>query len=224
MISEPMAQMVEPGFVVDSADLAQEIISSFESLAKSGMLGASVGDVSLRMPGADSMLITPATPFVEHVDESDLIEVGMNGRLLHKRGRPTFSMQIHLAIYKQRPDVNAIVHCHAPVATVLGICELPIPPVTFDAVPFVDLPRVPAAIVQDGQWAQEVAAHLAGGAPAALLLNNGIVAVGEDARQAVRRTLALEETARILVVCYLLQQVPVALPSQAVEILRDSLF
>jgi ribulose-5-phosphate 4-epimerase/fuculose-1-phosphate aldolase len=218
-----MAQMVEPGFVVDSADLAQEIISSFESLAKSGMLGASVGDVSLRVPGADSMLITPLTPLVEHVDESDLIEVGMNGRLLHKRGRPTFSMQMHLAIYKQRPDVNAIVHCHAPVSTVLGICELPIPPVTFDAIPFVDLPRVPAAIVQDGQWAHEVAAHLAGGAPAALLLNNGIVAVGEDARQAVRRTLALEETARILVVCYLLQQVPVALPSQAVEILRDSL-
>lgn len=224
MIGESMARVVEPAVLVGSTNLALEIISSFESLAKSGILGASVGDVSLRVPGADSMLITPSTPFVEHVDESDLVEVGMNGRLLHKRGRPTFLMQMHLAIYKQRPDVHAIVHCHAPVATVLGICELPIPPVTFDAVPFVDLPRVPAAFVQDGQWAQEVAAHLAGGAPAALLLNNGIVAVGVDARQAVRRTLALEETARILVVCYLLQQVPVALPSQAVEILRDSLF
>jgi len=224
VIGESMARVVEPAVLVGSTNLALEIISSFESLAKSGILGASVGDVSLRVPGADSMLITPSTPFVEHVDESDLVEVGMNGRLLHKRGRPTFLMQMHLAIYKQRPDVHAIVHCHAPVATVLGICELPIPPVTFDAVPFVDLPRVPAALVQDGQWAQEVGAHLAGGAPAALLLSNGIVAVGEDARQAVRRTLALEETARILVVCYLLQQVPVALPSQAVEILRDSLF
>jgi len=202
--------------------LAQQIISAFNSLARSSLLGTSVGDVSVRMFGTDSILITPEMPFVEELTINDLLEVTMGGRIMHRRGRPSFSQQMHLAIYRQRPDVKAIVHSHAPVATVLGICELPIPPVTVDAVPFVDLPRVPA-FLRDGQWAQEVSARLAGEAPAALLLNHGIVTIGTNLQQAVRRTLALEETARILVLCYLLQQVPVTLPPEVVEILRQAL-
>jgi L-fuculose-phosphate aldolase len=207
---------------IESVDYSvRELLSAVESLAKSGLLGASLGDVSVRLPGADHMLITPLVALVEKIDESELLEVA-GTRIVRKRGRPSFSMQMHLAIYRLRPEVNAIVHIHAPVATVLGLCELPIPPVTFDAVPFVDLPRVPASTLEQGQWPQEVANYLKNGAPAALLLNNGIVTVGEDSRQAVRRALSLEETSRILVICYLLQQVPVALPAQVVEILRDS--
>lgn len=225
MVSEFLAQTLERTVVEngdDSKHMALQLVAAVDNLAKSGLLGASAGDASMRLPGEDSMLVTPLAPFVEGLSVADVVEIA-NGRIVHRRGRPSFSMQMHLEVYKRRPDVNAIVHCHAPVATVLGICELPIPPVTFDAVPFVDLPRVPASVTEDSHWPQEVAARLAGSAPAALLLNNGIVTVGDDIRQAVRRTLALEETARILVVCYLLQQVPVTLPAAAVEILRNSL-
>ncbi len=203
--------------------LAEQIISAFGDLARSGLLGASVGEISLRMPGTDQILATPPIPFVEELAASDLLQVTMDGRIVHKRGRASFSLQMHLAIYGQRPDVHAIVHSHAPVATVLGICVLPIPPVTFDAVPFVDLPRVSASNTQDSQWVREVSGRLAAGAPAALLLNHGIVTVGADLHEAVRRTLALEETARIVVVCHLMRQIPTALPAQAVEILRDTL-
>jgi ribulose-5-phosphate 4-epimerase/fuculose-1-phosphate aldolase len=201
---------------------AEQILAAAEELARSGLLSASLGDVSVRLPGADHMLVTPLKPFAERLTVGDLLEVA-EGRVLHKRARPAFSTQMHMAIYKARADVQAIVHCHAPVATVLGICELPIPPFTLDAVPFADLPRVPVSAIEGGRWPQEVAARLAGGAPAALLIGTGIVAVGEDLRQAVRRALALEDTARILVVCHLLQQVPVALPAPAVSILRDAL-
>lgn len=213
---------IADSYILPGEQMAGQIVSATESLAKSGLLGASLGDISARLPGMDRMLITPWVTMVEKLDASDLVEIE-GGRMVRKRGRPSFSMQMHLAIYRSRPDVNAIVHIHAPVATVLGICDLPIPPVTFDAVPFVDLPRVPASALDQNQWPQKVANHLQGRAPAALLLNNGMVTVGEDLRQAVRRALSLEETARILVVCYLLQQVPVTLPAEAVEILRDSL-
>jgi len=225
VIVEPVADTVEyatDSHVAPPENLVEQLMSAVDSLAKSGLLGASQGDISVRLPGTDHMLITPLAAFAEKLDASDLIEIA-GARPVRKRGRPSFSMQMHLAIYRSRPDVNAIVHSHAPVATVLGICELPIPPVTFDAVPFVDLPRVPASALEQGQWPQEVANCLQGGAPAALLLNNGVVTVGEDLRQAVRRTLSLEETARVLVVCYLLQQIPVTLSARAVEILRDSL-
>ncbi len=221
-VADAVTEFAADIHIVPTDDAPRQILMAADSLARSGVLGGSLGDLSVRLPGIDHMLITPEAALVEKLHESDLIEVA-GSRIVRKRGRPSLSMQMHLAIYRARPDVNAIVQVHAPVATVLGICELPIPPVTFDAVPFVDLPRVPAATLEQGQWPQAVADHLKGGSPAALLLHHGIVAVGEDLPQAVRRALSLEDTSRILVVCYLLQQVPVPLPAEAVEILRDFL-
>jgi len=225
MVDEAVIKVVEyPAlYSADNAteQFVEQLISASSDLGKSGLLGSASGDLSVRLPGDAGILATPLVPFVEQLTPADLLEVSMNGHLIHKRGRPSFSLQMHLAIYKQRPDVIAIAHSHAAVATVMGICELPIPPVTFDSIPFVDLPRVPAAIAHDTQWGQTVATHLAGGAPAALLVNEGVVTLGADLRTAVRRMLALEETARILVVCYLLQQVPATLPPSAVDILRE---
>jgi ribulose-5-phosphate 4-epimerase/fuculose-1-phosphate aldolase len=217
-------QVVSPVEKEQQQRLAQRIVSAFSTLARSALLATTVGDMSVRMPDTDTILMAPPRPFVEELTLKDLLEVTMGGRIVGRRGRPGFSAQVHLAIYGQRPDVKAVVHSHAPMATVLGLCELRTPPVTVDAVPFADLPRVPSSIPPDRQWVEEVATHLAGGAPAALLLNHGIVTVGENLREAVRRTLALEETSRILVTCHLLQRVPPSLPPDAVEILRGLSF
>jgi ribulose-5-phosphate 4-epimerase/fuculose-1-phosphate aldolase len=200
--------------------LVQQLITAFGDLAKSGLFGAAAGDASVRIPGTDRILVTPHMPILEQPRPGALLEVALDGRVLGKRGHPTLDAQIHLAIYKQRPEAAAIVHVHAPFATVLGICELPVPPVTFDAIPFMDIPRVPVCGLAGSQRAEEVAARLTDGAPAALLLHQGIVTVGMDLRQAVRRAVELEETARILVICQLLNQIPVTVPGEVVEILK----
>ena len=201
--------------------LARQVVSAFHELAKTSLLSVTTGDLSVRIPQSNSILITPHTPFVEPIAQHELLEIALSGRLVHRRGRPSFREQIHLEIYRRRPDVQAIVHNHAPLATVLGVCDLPVPPVTLDAIPFVDLPRVPAVGVLVEQWPASIAAALAQGAPAALLINDGVIAVGSDLQQAVRRTLAFEETARILVVARLLQMVPSSLPPEAVEALKQ---
>ncbi|MBM4431375.1 MAG: class II aldolase/adducin family protein, partial [Chloroflexi bacterium] len=72
------------------------------------------------------------------------------------------------------------------------------------------------------QYAQEVAAQLTEGVPALLLLHHGLTAVGMDLCQAVRRAVGLEQTARILVICHLLNQTPCAAPTEVVEILKHS--
>jgi len=208
----------------EKAAVAGQVVSAFRSLGRSCSLAASSGDVSMRVPGTGAILVTPLRPFAEELTVKELLEVTMSGRLAGRRGRPGLSVQIHLAIYRQRLDVQAVVHCHAPMATVLGLCNLSIPPVTVDTVPFTDLPRISVSVPLDRRWAEDVAAHLEDGVPGALLLNEGIVTVGENLRQAVSRTLAVEETARILVTCDLLQRVPASLPPGAVDILRQMPF
>ncbi len=170
----------------------------------------------------DTILITPCMPFIEGIAANELLELKMEGRIIGKGGNPTFAQRMHLAIYNAKKDMRAIVYCKAPMATVLGICQLPIPPITVDAVPFADLPRTPSHPLLQQQWLYGVAAKLVQEAPAALPLNEGIVTVGLDLQQAVRRAIALEETARILVLCHSLHQTPSILPPEAIEILRTS--
>jgi ribulose-5-phosphate 4-epimerase/fuculose-1-phosphate aldolase len=203
------------------AALAGQLIGAFSELARSALLSVTTGDISVRMPEEDSILITPHIPFVEPIADRDLLQITLRGRIVHKRGRASFREQLHLEIYRQRPDVHAVVHNHAALATILGLCDLPIPPVTLDAVPFIDLPRVATAGEPLNELPGRLASALTCGAPAALLVNDGAVAVGCDLQQAVRRTLALEETARILVVARLMQMVPTSLPPEAVEALKQ---
>lgn len=202
---------------------AQQVVATLHDLGGSRLLGTCVGDVSVRIAGTDRFLATWEVPFLQKLNVDQLLEATMDGEILHKRKHATFSLQMHAAVYVQRPDVQAIVHSHAPFATVLGVCDLPIPPVTFDSLPFLDVPRVAPSAPSEVRWPQEAAQALADGAVAALLVHHGIVTVGTHLWQAVRRTLVLEETARILVIAHLLRQVPSTLAPEAVEILGQAL-
>lgn len=199
----------------------REIISAWNTLARSGLLGGSTGDVSLRIGRAETVWITPHIPFVEPVAVGDLLEITLEGRVRRRRARPSASALMHLGIYRRRPGVQAIVHSRAPFVTLLGVCEVPVPPVTLDSIPFTDLPRVSVGVTDKQEWPDRVSNALADGAVAALLLHGGMVTVGADLTQAVRRALALEETARVLVLSHLLHQVPSSLSPEEVETLRQ---
>lgn len=118
---------------------------------------------------------------------------------------------------------GAIVHTHAPFATVMGVCELPVPPVTFDAFPFGNLPRVEVSAHAAHRWPEDVATQMADGANAALLIHDGTIAVGVHLPEVVKRPLAFEETARMLVLAHLLGQLPRSLPPEAMQLLRQVL-
>lgn len=210
------------GIVPDAnEDAASQLLSARATLTDCGSLAGCVGQLSVRIPDSELALVTPHTSLAVPLARAALQEMTLDGRILHKRARPVFSAQVHLEIYKKRPDVGAIVHTHAPYATLMGICALPVPPVTFDAIPFGKLPRVEVSEQTFERWPQEVAAEMADGASAALLIHDGTIAVGAHLSEVVRRTLALEETARILVLAHLLDQLPSSLPPEAVQILRQ---
>jgi L-fuculose-phosphate aldolase len=210
------------GIVPDARkDAASQLLSARANLTGCGSLAGCVGELSVRIPDTELALVTPHVSLAVPLQRSALQEMTLDGRILHKRARPAFSAQVHLEIYKQRPDVGAIVHTHAPFATVMGICALPIPPVTFDAIPFANLARVEISEHTADRWPQEVAAEMSGGAGAALLIHDGTIAVGAHLLEVVRRTIALEETARILVLAYLLDQLPSTVPPEAVQVLKQ---
>ena len=57
----------------------------------------------------------------------DICKVDYDGKQLAGTRKRTSEVLLHLAVYKHRPDVNAVVHCHPPHATAFAVAHEPIP-------------------------------------------------------------------------------------------------
>src|SRR5207253_240791 len=107
------------------------------------------------------------------------------GAPVHPMAPP--EIPLHQAIYQARPDVNSIVHSHAPYTLVFGATGLTPRAVSHEGACFVGRVRrfdLTSNTVLDITTGRAVAAAL-GVAPAVLLQNHGGVVVGKSLREAV---------------------------------------
>jgi L-fuculose-phosphate aldolase len=97
--------------------LREQIVDVGRRLYARGLVVAGDGNLSARLPD-DTILITPAGLGKGALHPDDLVVVTLEGERL--RGapgrRPSSEQLIHLAVYRQRPDVLACVHAHPPTA------------------------------------------------------------------------------------------------------------
>lgn len=91
-----------------------EIISVSNEIYDKGLVSGKSGNISARF--GDVVAITPTLKSLSNLNEEDIVLVDMEGNVLTK-GKPSSEVNMHLEIYKKRPDVNAIVHTHSPYAT-----------------------------------------------------------------------------------------------------------
>jgi L-fuculose-phosphate aldolase len=177
----------------DLAPLRGALVAAGRRLRASGLIAATEGNVSVRLP-SEALLITPAGRRKDELAEGDLVVVPLDAGATGapatpgaRGGRPSSDVAIHRAVYAARPDVRAIVHAHLPASLALTLAgEVPDPAALPETAFF--LPRVPfvpfGAPGSDALAAAVAAALAAGPAPypgAALLERHGAVAVGEAA-------------------------------------------
>lgn len=95
-----------------------EIISVSNEIYDKGLVSGKAGNISKRIKSSigDVVAITPTLTSLSNMKEEDIILVDINGNVLTK-GKPSSEVNMHLEIYKKRPDVNAIVHTHSTYAT-----------------------------------------------------------------------------------------------------------
>lgn len=197
--------------------LRRKLVATVDELFKAGLITPTGGNISVRLPGG--ALITPSGMHKGSLRPADLVEVDAAGRPKTPGARPSIETGMHLLVYARRPDVNAVIHTHAPMATLLGLVDLPVSPVTLDAVRFTDLPRIPFALPGSAELAESVAEGL-GASAAALLRNHGLLTVGADLRAAANVALALEEVAHLVITCKLLGREPSTIPPEAIAALK----
>jgi glutamate-1-semialdehyde aminotransferase/ribulose-5-phosphate 4-epimerase/fuculose-1-phosphate aldolase len=108
---------------------------------------------------------------------------------------PSIECGMHANIYRERPDVNAIVHTHQPYASALAFLRKPIPALTDEQVRFLgrQVAIVDYAPSGTGFLARNVQKKVAGGDNAFIIANHGIVALGTDPARAVFNMALLEK-------------------------------
>ena len=171
-----------------------EIVSIAQRMSSSGLSPGKSGNVSARIDGG--MLITPTgMPYAE-MRPADIVEVRMDGRVAPGQRVASSEWRVHLAIYKAREDVRAIVHTHSLNATALSCLHSGIPAFHYMVAEAGGDKIACAPYATYGT--EELARHAVkalGPRRACLLANHGAVTAGETLRKAYDLAAAVETLA-----------------------------
>ncbi len=178
--------------------LRSQVAQIARRLHAAGWVANHDGNVSVRA-GRDRFLITPTATSKAEITESMLILVDGKGALVEGTRKPPGETELHLAAYRARPDVDAVLHAHPPHATAFGVARVPLEPICLpEAV--VSLGRVPLApfAMPKTPLATEAVSRCAAEADAMLLPGNGVLTLGPDVALAFLRMELVEHLAKIL--------------------------
>ena len=83
------------------------------------------GNISIRLSETE-ILITPTCSRIGFIPFDDLVVIDYNGNLIRGNKKPTSEYLLHTNIYKERSDVNAVIHVHAPNCIALSLANIDI--------------------------------------------------------------------------------------------------
>ena len=99
-------------------EIVKSVVDVSRYIFERGLVPGKAGNVSARINGEDGFIIaiTPTLVSLHDLNDDDIVLVKDNGEILSK-GKPSSEVNMHLAIYREKPEVNGIVHAHSPYAT-----------------------------------------------------------------------------------------------------------
>lgn len=201
-------------------ELARAVVRCCRGLWEAGLIAGAAGNVSVRL-APDRLLVTPRGLLKCELEPTDLVEVDLDGRRLDGCREATTELDLHLRVYRRRPDCGAVVHAHPPTATAFAVAGEAIPG---DVLPEITLlmgevPVAPYGTTGTPALGDAVEPFLAG-REAVLLANHGALTWGMDLAQARIRMESLEHGARILLAARGLGRVNRLTPEQIVALQR----
>lgn len=167
-------------------------------LVAAGLVTGTQGNVSARDEETGLIAISPSGMEYDLIEADDVPVVDLRGHPVEGHRRPSTELPTHLAIYRRRPEVGAIIHTHSLYATVLAVLGWSLPPILGEAAAVLGGEvRVAPYATTGTELLGRYAAEALAGRQAVLLKNHGALAVGPDLREALHVALVLESTARI---------------------------
>ena len=198
--------------------LREEIVNICKVMHGRGLISAGDGNVSVRLDD-DRLLITPSGLNKGFLKAKDMAVTDMDGKMLEGDRPPSSEIMMHLKAYELRPDTNAVIHAHPPLAVALTIAGVslaqPIMPevvITLGAIP-----TAPYATPASPQGAEAIK-NLVGSHKALLIERHGSLTCGQDLMEAYNHLEKIEHAARVVMAARLMGRAE-PLPAAEVEVL-----
>jgi L-fuculose-phosphate aldolase len=201
------------------APARQDIVTICQWLYRREFIVGGEGNVSVRV-APDRVWITPTGCHKAFLRPEELLLIDLDGGVQFGQGRPSSEAPMHLALYRTRSDIQAVVHAHPPIATALTVAGYPFVSALLPEAVVVlgDVPTVPYQMPTTPQFAGDVAEAMRGRV-AALLENHGCVTVGSTLQEAFNTMEIVERVAHVFYLAKALGQVN-PLSAAAVEALQ----
>ena len=126
--------MKNPRFDINA--LKRRLVEALQVITGEGVLSGS-GHLSARIPGTETFLINPRFAGVL-ADSKDICTVDFAGKRTAGKGPIPSETPIHAAVYRRRPDVQSVLHCHARYSILVGLLDSGLIPFNREARLFAD--------------------------------------------------------------------------------------
>jgi L-fuculose-phosphate aldolase len=184
-----------------------------------GFAAANDGNISYRLNDRE-ILCTPTMVSKGFMKPADLCKVDYEGKQLAGARKRSSEILLHLAVYKNRPDVKAVVHCHPPHATAFAVARQPVPQCVLPEVE-VFLGEVPTAVYETPgtqKFAETIVPHLKS-SNTVILANHGTITFGPDLEKAYWNSEIIDAYCKILILAKQLGNVNYFSQQQTKELL-----
>ena len=186
------------------SQLRADIVEVGRRMYARGYTASNDGNISVRL-GSDRLLMTPKSVCKGFMTPDMMCITDLEGRKLQGERDPSSEMLMHLEVYRQRPDVRAVVHAHPPIATGFAVAGIPLDRAvlaevltTLGSIPIAEY-ATPSTRELPEAVRKYITAH-----DGMLLANHGALTAGADLFAAYFKMETIEHFAKISLVARLL--------------------
>ena len=202
----------------------KEVVQAARKLLERGLVTATSGNVSVRLPtkdGSQLFAITPSSVPYEGMKIEDVMVIDGDVDVIEGEGVPSSESLTHVAVYRARPDVGCVIHTHSLYASVLAVAAVDLPPIIDEMVVYLGGPVKVAeyGFPSTEELGENTVAALED-RNAVLVRNHGVVSAGAGVFEAMRASELVERAAQIFVQASAFGHVQ-GLPPLAVEAERQ---
>ena len=113
--------------MVSEYEIKKQICEIGQRIYNKGMVAANDGNISVKI-SENEFLCTPTGVSKGFMTPEFICKVDRNGKVIqaNKGFKPSSEIKMHMRVYKERPDVNSVVHAHPLYATSFAIAGIPL--------------------------------------------------------------------------------------------------
>ncbi len=201
-------------------NIRKTIVRFGNKMVASGLTTGTGGNLSMIDRDSGKVAVSPSGIEYAALSPEDVVLTDMEGNIVDGTCKPSSELGFHLALYRQREEITAVVHTHSPYAVTMACLGWEIPAVHY-LVGFAGkkVPIAPYATFGTPELAQLVANHI-GEYNALLMANHGLVTVGRTMDTAFAAAEEIEFVARIY---YQTKSIgtPVILPDEEMDVVLE---